>query len=157
MSTKHKLQIAHKVRKQVEKFANSYPDHRYKNMGLGGLCALASVALHTEFVKHGYDSKVVYGCFKSVWGGHCFVESAGVIWDITATQFNFFPNIQELHWECKQPVWFHSKKHERFKKFYEPLYSSSLYQTMKDDFMFFNDWPKLEQPSVANLKKVQSL
>jgi hypothetical protein len=68
------------VEKGVDGFDHFSPD-------LGCLCGICSIALRKALDNIGIKSKVLYGKFRGQYN-HCWVESAGYIFDLTATQFN---------------------------------------------------------------------
>ena len=87
-------QIASRVRKQCEKFADSPDNHFLDN--LEGLCAIASYILQKELHKKGIDTKLIQGNFLEEWDepcpdpyNHCWIEWKDYIIDVTATQFGF--------------------------------------------------------------------
>lgn len=84
----HKFQIAAEIRKKAEMYASSlkYSNNVNPNT-LGGLCAIASIALKKELKAAGYPAMVVRGLHKKGCGGHCWVECEGEILDVTATQY----------------------------------------------------------------------
>jgi len=75
--------VATKVRTLCERWNTK---HKKFGSDLACMCAIASSALTKAFHKAGYKkATLIEGEFD--WGGHCWVELDGEIWDITATQF----------------------------------------------------------------------
>lgn len=85
-----KYELAKLVRKHAEIYAEQlipYSD----SATLSCLCAICSYTLTKLFNNHKYKARMIKGTFHdNRWGDspHCWTESDGQIWDLTATQFD---------------------------------------------------------------------
>ena len=100
--------LSGKVREACEKFAISndalFYDF-YNDTSLNGMCAIASVALHTKLQEVGIKTELINGIFDTC-GEHCWIvwDDKWIV-DITATQFNNWNNPEFLErWDWAMPV-----------------------------------------------------
>ncbi len=148
-----KSSIARRVRSNLECYADEfgYCDN------LMGLCALGSVALHFAFMKAGHSSKVIWGMHPNH-GCHCFVESNGIIWDITATQFRFCPPDKRVFVtkvsDTTYQGWYTNKFRDPRPGIRTRIHHA-LPMKLKQGFeFFFADWADEERPSRQNILKI---
>lgn len=84
-------EICIKLRKQLEKLVEKGEIYATcSSYNLDCCCGIASFALNKAFNMFGYESKMVSGEFGTMnyrQGNHCWVESEGYVYDLTATQF----------------------------------------------------------------------
>ena len=97
-------------------------------------CGVVSFALHLKFKQQGIKSRVMFGKYDGY--AHCWVESGGYLYDLTATQFN--DNLPEVYvFRLKE-----KKKHK-----YE---DTKIFKSIKD----FRGWPRGQKPYPAKLKAI---
>lgn len=134
-----KLEICKEVRRRAEALFNNSSD-------LNGKCAICSWAIADIFRQFGYNAQVKHGLFVHESYGHCWVESDGEIYDVTATQFS--------RRRFKDGIYI-SKK---FPKIYitnarmNTMYMDGI--TVRDKSKYFKNWPKGQYPSVHAVKKL---
>lgn len=143
-----KLVIAQDIRRKLEIYAEKYG----YSLDLCGLCALGAGTLHFAFLKKGFKSKVVWGV--GTFGAHCFVESDGKIWDVTATQFSFGKDY---------PVFVCNVGDNRYKQFYRLFKDRNINSSPRFVFplklnshfqYWFQLWMPEEQPVYDRILEV---
>jgi hypothetical protein len=109
----------------------------YHSNDLDLKCGICSVVIAELFLAFGYPVKICYGKFHRPgisWGlGHCWVESQGRIYDVTATQFGDFDAVL-------------IKRKRGLEKMYVPetILDPKDKEKLRD---FFNDWPSDQRPT----------
>lgn len=79
------VRAAHEVRSEFERVAEREESWYINRKNLAGLCARASYALVLALAAEGVEAELVLGRYDGK--GHCWVEVAGHVVDVTATQF----------------------------------------------------------------------
>jgi hypothetical protein len=135
-----KIEICKAIRKEAEQLFGT---------DLLGKCGICSYAVAEAFRKFGYKAEVKHGSFLHKYYGHCWVESDGEIYDITATQFS------KRYFE--KPKQYISK---RFPKIYvtsllkNDVYFNSVTVTDDERQFFFRNWKTGEYPSIHTIRKL---
>lgn len=147
-------QIAREVRSKAESYAD---EHGYSE-DLGGMCAVASAALHFRLLQNGYKSRIVWTSANRRCT-HCFVEVNKKIVDITASQFGLRrieirPKNDEYYTgnfihvnpsvKSSQKLAVFGNRSIKFKKMF-PMRIRTCVQ------FAFQDWSDYDQPSYKNI------
>lgn len=103
-------------------------------------CGICSTAIAKVFRKYKYPAKIVDGSFLD--NDHCWVESAGTIYDITATQFSGFSRKPLLIMKMEK-----AKHLFIAKKRYNP-------NSKKQMRSLFRGWPEDQKPDKKLIKEL---